>query len=1054
MSYKEVKSPVDFPALEKRILDFWEENEIFEKSVETRPEEKPFVFYEGPPTANGRPGIHHVISRTIKDFTCRYQTMKGHRVARKAGWDTHGLPVEIEVEKELGFTHKDQIEEYGVDKFNKKCRESVFKYLQEWNDLTHRMGYWVDLDDAYITYKNEYIETVWHLLSTLWDKGLLYQGFKILPYCSRCETALSSHEISLGYKEVKERSITAKFPLKEGENRYVLAWTTTPWTLPGNVALAVGADIDYVEVEQTHKGRTEVLYLAEARLEVLKGEYKVLRKFKGAEMQGWQYKPLFDFIDLSDEAHKAYIVTTADFVTTEDGTGVVHTAVMYGEDDYRLGLRVGLPAVHTVDEQGCFNENVPKWQGKHVKDMDVEDGIIQELIDSGRLYRVEKYTHSYPHCWRCDSPLLYYAKKSWYLRTTEVKEQMIANNKEIGWFPKEVGQGRFGQWLENNIDWALSRDRYWGTPLNVWLCDGCDRKEVPGSVEALKTLSGRADIDDLHKPYIDDVTFTCPECGGTMTRTPEVLDCWFDSGAMPFAQFHYPFAEDGKFETQFPADFISEGVDQTRGWFYSLLAISTMINGNVSYKNCMSIELILDKNGQKMSKSKGNSVNPNLIFNNQGADPLRWYLFTVSPPWVPTRFDEEGVTEVQRKFFGTLANTYAFFVMYANIDDFKYEHVIPVADRPEIDRWLISSRNALVEQLDRLLSKYDVTKAARAIQEFVIDDLSNWYVRRNRRRFWKSEQGAEKVAAYQTLFETLFALAKMIAPFAPFLAEEIYRNLNSDGIETWESVHLAHYPAPDQSEFQYRDTDLENRMALTRQVVTLCHAGRNEAGMKIRQPLAKAIVVASSDEVRNGVRSLEEVIKEEVNVHEITFVERADALMVKEAKPDFRALGPKFGGKVNQVAEIIRNFTAEEVAMLENGEAIHVTVDGDKHGEVLLSDVSLKAVATEGLVVQTEKGTTVALDTVLTETLVAEGLVREFVNRVQNMRKEAGFEVTDRIHVFYQAEGVLGEAIVQENEHIMTEVLALKLEGALPAGVEGQAWKVGEGSVRIAVKKA
>ncbi len=1055
MAYTPVKTPINFPILENEILDFWKENKIFEKSVDQRPADKPFVFYEGPPTANGRPGIHHVISRTIKDFACRYHTMKGFRVDRKAGWDTHGLPVEIEVEKELGFAHKDEIEVYGVAKFNEKCRDSVFKYLQEWNDLTYRMGYWVDLDDAYITYENNYIETVWNLISQMWKKDLLYQGFKILPYCARCETALSSHETSLGYKEVKDRSIIAKFQLKEGQHRYILAWTTTPWTLPGNVALAIGENIDYVEVEQINKkGQLEVLYLAEARLEVLKGEYKIVRKLKGTEMIDWEYYPLFDFVNLLTEGTRAYFVAAADFVTTEDGTGVVHTAVMYGEDDYRFGLKIGLPAIHTVDEQGCFNENVSKWQGQHVKDDALEESIIQELFDTGRMYRVDKYLHSYPHCWRCDSPLLYYAKKSWYLRTTAVKDQMIANNKQIGWYPKEVGVGRFGQWLENNIDWAISRDRYWGTPLNVWLCEGCDYRIVPGSVEELLELSGLEEIADLHKPYIDDINFSCPECSAAMKRTPEVLDCWFDSGAMPFAQFHYPFAKDGRFESQYPADFISEGVDQTRGWFYSLLAISTMINGKLSYKNCMSIELILDKNGQKMSKSKGNSVDPNIIFDNQGADPLRWYLFTVSPPWVPTRFDEEGVTEVQRKFFGTLANTYSFFVMYANIDGFTYEKPIPVENRPEIDRWLISTRNTLVKNVETWLARYDLTKAARAIQEFVLDDLSNWYVRRNRRRFWKSEQGAEKNAAYQTLFETLLTLAKLIAPFAPFLVEEIYRNLNNNSLEDCPSVHLAEYPSVGQSEYKYQDAQLEERMKLIRQIVTLCHAARNEAAIKIRQPLAKAIIVLKDEKIRASVNMLAEVIKEEVNVHDITFVDSADELLVLHAKPLFRTLGPKFGGNVNKIAEIIKRFTPEEIQMLKDGESINLTVDGDTHGHVILEDVELIAVAVPGLVVQAERELTIGLDSKLTEDLINEGLSREFVNRVQNMRKEAGFEVIDRIHVFYEADTELTKAVQQQLEHISTEVLAQSITSKLPQDLVGQEWKVGDKTVSIAVKKA
>lgn len=1054
MSYKEVKSPIDFPTFEKEILSFWESNEIFKKSVDSRPDDKPFTFYEGPPTANGKPGIHHVISRTIKDFVCRLKTMQGYQVHRKAGWDTHGLPVEIEVEKQLGFSTKDQIEAYGVDKFNKQCRESVFKYLKEWDELTKRIAFWVDLENPYVTYTNEYMETVWWLLTEMFKKDYLYLGFKILPYCSRCETALSSHEMSQGYKEVTDRSITAKFPLVDGEHRYILAWTTTPWTLPGNVALAVGADIEYVEVTQEVNGHEETYYLAESRLDVLQGEYKIERKLMGSELNGWKYKPLFDFVNLSDNKHDAYYVALADFVTTEEGTGVVHTAVMYGEDDYRLGMKIGLPAVHTVDHAGRFNKTVPKWENRYVKEPELETEIIIDLKENGRLYRADKYDHSYPHCWRCDSPLLYYAKKSWYVRTTSVKEKLIENNQQIQWYPKEVGEGRFGQWLENNIDWALSRDRYWGTPLPIWICDSCEKQHAIGSIEELKKLSGRDDIDDLHKPYIDEVHIPCPECKSQMTRTPEVIDCWFDSGAMPYAQFHYPFAKDGQFESNFPADFISEGIDQTRGWFYSLLAISTLISGKSSYKSCLSIEMILDKDGQKMSKSRGNAVDPWKILNSEGADALRWYLFTVSPPWVPTRFDKEGVQEVLRKFFGTLANTYSFFVLYANIDGFKYDKdVISVETRPEIDRWLISSLNSLVKKVDGLLKRYNLTKAARAIQDFVIDDLSNWYVRRNRRRFWKAELGDDKRAAYQTLYEVLLTLSKMIAPFSPFLAEDIYCNLNSTGTESWESVHLAQYPKADDTEYQFSDEDLEDRMLWARQVVSLCRSARNEASLRVRQPLERAIIVVPGEKRQAGIRALEQLIIEEVNVRRIEFAEDVGTLLVKKAKPVFRKLGPKFGSLVNQAAEIIRGFSEEEISKLEKGEAIHVSVDKSKHGDVLLDDVEIFTESRSGLVVQEEGDLTVALETKLTEDLVAEGLAREFVNRVQNMRKSAGFQVTDRIQVYYEATPAIHRAIRTKQEYISEEVLAVSITDQYNEAEYCHDWEIERERVRVGIAK-
>ena len=1054
MAFREVKNPIDFPSFERKILDFWEKENIFKKSVETRPEDKPFTFYEGPPTANGKPGIHHVISRIIKDFACRYKTMHGYRVNRKAGWDTHGLPVEIEVEKALGFETKDQIEAYGIDKFNKKCRDSVFRYLKEWNELTRRIGFWVDLENPYITYTNEYIESVWWLLAEMWKKGYLYLGFKVLPYCSRCETALSSHETSLGYSEVTERALTAKFPLVDGENRYILAWTTTPWTLPGNVALAVGSDILYVEVEQEIDGKKETYYLAENRLEVLKGEFRVVRKLLGKELEGWKYRPLFDFINLADEEHPAYYVAVADFVTTEEGTGVVHTAVMYGEDDYRLGMQIGLPARHTVDDKGRFNETVSLWDGRHVKEPDLENEIVEYLVNNGRLYSEDQYTHSYPHCWRCDSPLLYYAKKSWYLKTTSVKEQLIENNKKIRWIPREVGEGRFGQWLENNVDWALSRDRYWGTPLNIWLCTSCDRQLAVGSIDELKKLSGKDEITDLHKPYIDEIRFPCPECEEIMERTPEVIDCWFDSGAMPYGQFHYPFAKDGLFEKNFPADFISEGVDQTRGWFYSLLAISTIISGQSSFNTCVSHELILDKEGQKMSKSKGNVVDPFLILNTEGADALRWYLFTVSPPWVPTRFDREGVREVLRKFFGTLANTYGFFALYANIDGFLYqEDAIPIEKRSEIDRWLLSCLNSLIKKNDTYLSRYDLTKAARAIQNFVIDDLSNWYIRRNRRRFWKSEMGKDKLCAYQTLYEVLFTLSKMIAPFSPFLAEDIYRNLNSIGKEEWESVHLANYPDPGEMEYRFIDESLEERMRVAREVVSLCRSARNEAGLRVRQPLHRVIIVTQSQQRQEAIRMLEKLIVEEVNVRRVEFVDSDSQLMEKRAQPVFRNLGPKFGAKINHAADIIRGFSADEIDRLEHGKKIRITLGRGKHEDVGIEDIEIVSEARPGLVVQTEGELIVALDIKLNEDLVAEGLAREFVNRIQNMRKGAGFQVTDRINVYYEASPAIHRAIRKKANYIREEILAVSLNDQFQEGEYQQEWEIERDKIHVGIKR-
>jgi len=1055
VSFKKIKIPVDYNEIEKRILSFWEKNNIFEKSITTRAESKSFTFYEGPPTANGKPGIHHVISRTVKDFVCRYKTMQGYRVNRKAGWDTHGLPVEIEVEKELGLETKDEIEEYGVAKFNKKCKESVFTYLKDWDELTKRIGFWMDLSDPYITYNNEYIETVWWLLTQMWKKGVLYRGFKILPYCPRCETALSSHETSLGYKEVKDQSITAKFPLTKSNNYFILAWTTTPWTLPGNVALAVGEDILYVEVEQEFEGRKEIYYLAENRMDILEGEYNVLRSFPGKEMKGWQYKPLFDFINLSDEGENAYSVATADFVTTDEGTGVVHTAVMYGEDDYKLGMEIGLPAVHTVDEQGRFNERVPLWQGRYVKEDKLEKEIINNLKENGRLYKVESYAHSYPHCWRCDSALLYYANKSWYIKTTAFKEKLIENNKNIDWYPREVGEGRLGKWLESNVDWALSRTRYWGTPLNIWTCPSCEKNQAIESIEELKKLSGQNEIKDLHKPYIDEIKIPCLDCGKEMKRTPEVIDCWFDSGAMPYAQFHYPFENSSVFDKNFPCDFIAEGVDQTRGWFYSLLAISTIISGQSSYKSCISIEMILDKEGQKMSKSRGNSVDPFKIIDADGADTLRWYLYTVSPPWVPTRFDPEGIKEVKRKFFGTLVNTYNFFVMYANIDDFAYDgdKVISVENRADIDMWIISSLNSLINSIDKSLSKNNITKAARNIQDFVIDDLSNWYIRRNRRRFWKSEMNEDKSAAYQTLYETLFTLAKLLAPFIPFLADEIYTNLNIFETKECESVHLSEYPHPHQDEYSFTDTTLEDTMKTTRDVVIMCRSVRNDAKIKIRQPLEKVTIVSKGQRQEKAIEFFKDLILEEVNVNKLEFIDDVSELIETRIRPVFKKLGPKFGSNVNKVAEIITNFSEEEVDMLQRGETIHINIDKGKELAISSEDVEIYTESKEGLVVNSTDGLTVALDVKLTEDLISEGYAREFVNRVQKMRKEADFNVTDRVNVYFNASDRIKKSITIKSKYIKQEVLAIELNEELKEGEYSKEWKIDDEIIKIGIER-
>ena len=1043
--FKQLPSHHELPKLEKEILDFWEKNQIFRKSIDSRDPDKNFVFYEGPPTANGRPGIHHVISRTIKDFVCRLRTMQGYYVERKAGWDTHGLPVEIEVEKELGIEGKEQIIEYGVDKFNAKCKENVFRYKKDWDELTRRIAFWVDLEHPYITYTNEYIESVWWILKEFWKKGLLYEGSKIIPYCPRCETALSSHEVSLGYKEVPDPSVYVKMKVKGQENTYFLVWTTTPWTLISNVALAVHPDVKYVKVR--HKG--ENLILAEARLGALDGDYEILEEYKGSDLKGIEYEPLFTFVKPKE---KAWYVITADFVTTEDGTGIVHIAPAFGEDDYRAGQEYGLPFVQPVDKSGRFTEEITAYRGMFVKEADPK--IIEDLKKAGALYKSETIVHSYPHCWRCDSPLLYYAKKSWYIRTTAKKDRLIANNKKIRWIPKEVGEGRFGEWLENNVDWALSRDRFWGTPLNIWVCPSCGHKDTIGSKQELLERSGIADIPDLHKPYIDEVEIPCERCGAKMHRVPEVIDVWFDSGSMPYAQWHYPFENQEKFKRNFPADFIAEGIDQTRGWFYSLLAISTLLFDQPAYKTCLSIELILDKEGQKMSKSRGNTVDPFQIIDLYGADALRWYLLVVSPPWVPTRFDADGVLEVQRKFFGTLLNTYSFFAMYANIDGFRYDakERVPVAERPEIDRWILSARNRLVAHVNEYLERYDLTKAARAIANFTIEDLSNWYVRRSRRRFWKSEMGKEKLAAYQTLFEVLFSLSKLIAPYAPFVADALYRNLNADQVEPYESVHLAFFPDKKEAEYATVDEDLLDRMDVARKVVSTARALRSEANIKVRQPLQRLVVATRSAREREALRQMEELILEEINVKSLEILDNPDHLFLLRAKPNYKTLGPRFGKEVKKVVELVENMTPVDVSRLQQEKRFAFSFEG-REEHITPDDVIVVAENPPNMLVHSEDHLAVGLDTTLTEELKQEGLVREFVNKVQNMRKEAGFEVTDRIKICYEAPEELRVAIENRLDYIKNETLAEQIEFGYCDLEYSKQWKINGLPTKISIAR-
>ncbi|GAB4331613.1 MAG: isoleucine--tRNA ligase [Calditrichia bacterium] len=1027
--FKEKSGKVQVNEVEEEVLHFWDQNEIFKKSLEIRKDAPAFVFYEGPPTANGRPGIHHVMSRTLKDTVCRYKTMQGFFVNRKAGWDTHGLPVEIEVEKQLNIEEKEEIEAYGVDKFNQKCKESVFHYKKEWDDLTRRIGNWLDLENPYITFQNSYIETIWWILKNFHDRGLLYQGFKILPYCPRCETPLSSHEVSQGYKEVKDPSIYIKFKSADEPDTYFLVWTTTPWTLISNVALSVHPEVEYLKV--LYQG--EKLIIAEPRAQAVLGEdYEILERYKGAELEGRRYQRLFDYVPVEEVA---FYVVLGDFVTTEDGTGIVHTAPAFGDDDYQVGRKYNLPVIRPVNKSGEFEEVVSDFKGVFVKKADPE--IIANLKSRGLLFRKETVEHSYPHCWRCDSPLLYYARESWYIRTTDFREKMLKHNSTINWYPREVGERRFGEWLKNNIDWALSRDRYWGTPLNIWVCGDCDHQLAIGSIAELREKGKNVPEDiDLHKPYVDQVEITCEKCGGVMKRVPEVIDVWFDSGSMPYAQWHYPFENKEVFEKNFPADFICEGVDQTRGWFYSLLAISTMLFDKPCFKNIVVNELILDKEGQKMSKSRGNAVVPEEVIGRFGADPLRWFFITVSAPWVPKRFDADGIAEVYRKFFDTLFNTYGFFALYANIDRFdpKSEQV-PVEKRPEIDRWILSLLYSLVEKVNDRLENYDLTRAARLISDFVIDDVSNWYVRRNRRRFWKGEMNEDKLSAYQTLYEVLLTISRLTAPFIPFVSEDLYRNLRTE--EMPESVHLTDYPKLTAEMKAAIDEKLEYKMRVAQQVVSVARAIRNDVRIKVRQPLSRLIVASVSESTRQAALDMASIICDEINVKNIEVTPQISDLIVRSAKPQFKVLGPKVGKMMKKVAEIITNLADKELQKLQDTGTLLLDVENNQI-HLTPEDVEIiERAKDENLAVSRDNDILVALDTKITAELEREGIAREFVNRIQNLRKEIGLEVTDRIALVVEASDKIQKSILSMKEYIAAEVLAKQiLAGKVTDGKE------------------
>ena len=1034
--FKSVSPKLNINALEEEQLAFWKERDIFRRSMDERKGGRTYVFYEGPPTANGRPGTHHVLARAFKDMFPRYHTMNGAYVLRKGGWDTHGLPVEIEVEKELGITHKHEIEEYGIAEFNRKCRESVFRYIQEWEDLTERIAFWVDLDDAYVTYKNYYIQSVWWILRQFWDKGLLYQGYKVVPYCARCGTPLSSHEVSQGYEEVADPSIFIRFAVKGEPNTYFLVWTTTPWTLPGNAALAVHKGKTYVMVEgPTEDGQgTERLILAKALMGSALKEpdaYTVLKEMRGEELLGMRYEQLYPFVTPEEDA---FYVTHGDFVSMEDGTGIVHMAPAFGADDMEVGRKIGLPVIQTVKPDGTFIDEVTPWAGMWVKDADPK--IIEDLRERGVLYKVERYVHNYPFCWRCHTPLLYYARETWYIQTTRYRDKMIELNQTINWVPEHIKNGRFGNWLEELRDWALGRERYWGTPLPVWKCenDECDHMHCIGGVQELEELSGQ-DLSelDLHRPYVDEVTFPCPKCGGTMRRVPELIDVWFDSGAMAVAQWGYPYQNQDKFKEQFPADYICEGVDQTRGWFFSQHAIASMLFESVNFKTCISLGHILDEKGRKMSKSLGNAVDPWKVIEQHGADAFRWYMYTAAPPGEPRRFSIKLVGEVVRNFYLTLWNVYSFFVTYANLDGFDpHAPAVPVAERDPLDRWILSELHALVRDVTDAYERYDVLRATRPIEAFV-GVLSNWYLRRSRRRFWKSESDTDKLAAYQTLYECLTTVSKLLAPTMPFLAEALYRNLVV-GVEADapESVHLAFWPKHDAALI---DEKLMDDMRLVQKLVSLGHAARNSANLKVRQPLAEAVFVTRYSAERDVVQALADTIAEELNVKSVRVAENADEFVHYKLNPLPQVLGRVLKGDFPKVQKALREGDAANVERwaktLLAGEPITVEVDGKTY-TITPEQCEVQQEAAEGYAVAEERGYLVALSTTLTEELRREGLAREFVRRVQTLRKDADFNISDRITVSYQASERLRDAIQAHADYIARETLADALREGEP----------------------
>ena len=1037
--YDKVSTNLNFVDREKKVEKFWEENHIFEKSIENRKEGETYTFYDGPPTANGKPHIGHVETRVIKDMIPRYQTMKGKMVPRKAGWDTHGLPVELEVEKKLGLDGKEQIEEYGLEPFIEHCKESVWKYKGMWEDFSATVGFWADMEHPYVTYHNDFIESEWWALKKIWEKGLLYKGYKIVPYCPRCGTPLSSHEVAQGYKDVKERSAIAKFKVKD-EDAYILAWTTTPWTLPSNVALCVNPEETYVKVKMKEDGT--VYYLADALASKVLGEdaYEVLDSFPGTAMEYKEYVPLFDFVKLTK---KAYYVVCDTYVTMSDGTGVVHIAPAFGEDDSKAGRRYDLPFLQLVDPKGEMTKETP-WAGTFCKKADPM--VLEDLDKRGLLFAAPKFEHSYPHCWRCDTPLIYYARESWFIKMTAVKDDLIRNNNTINWIPESIGKGRFGDWLENVQDWGLSRNRYWGTPLNIWECE-CGHQHSIGSIEELKSMSDNCPDDiELHRPYIDAVTIKCPKCGKEMHRVPEVIDCWFDSGSMPFAQHHYPFENQDLFKQQFPAKFISEAVDQTRGWFYSLLAISTLLFNKAPYENVIVMGHVQDENGQKMSKSKGNAVDPFEALATYGADAIRWYFYTAGAPWIPKRFHGRAVQEGQRKFMGTLWNTYAFYVLYANIDNFDpSKYTLEYEKLSVMDKWLLSKMNTMVKDVDDNLGSYRIPEAARALQDFV-DDMSNWYVRRSRERFWAKGMEQDKINAYLTLYTALVTVSKAAAPMIPFMTEDIYQNLvrNIDP-NAPESIHLCDFPTVDENEI---DKELEQDMDEVLKIVVMGRACRNTANIKNRQPIANMFVKAPVA----LAEYFQDIVRDELNLKKVTFTDDVHAFTSYSFKPQLRTVGPKYGKLLGGIKQALAGLDGNAAMdqLKSQGELV-LDIAGEK--VVLLEeDLLIETAQTEGYVSEQEGEITVALDTRLTPELVEEGFVRELISKVQTMRKEAGFEVMDRITIYAKDNEKIEKILKDHAAEIQSEVLADEICLGQTDGYEKE-WNINGEQVALGVKK-